>query len=270
MKYRHLSDCHNHSNISLDGHSPAKAMLDRACELGLYYYALTDHCECNVYYEEDYHGVVRRAWDEMTRLKDEYSDKLHFLRGVELGQATQNLDAALDALQGRDYDIVLGSLHNLRNCKDFYYWNKPSYEVPEALDRYFVEIHEMLDWGKFDSLTHLTYPLRYIVGECGIPVDFTKYYDRVESVYKKLIEKGIALEMNVSGLNQKIGETLPNAELLKMYRQMGGELITVGSDAHNTDRLALGMETGFEILLDAGFKYFTVFEQRTPKFISIE
>ncbi len=270
MKYIHLSDCHNHSNISLDGHSPVRDMLDRAVELGLHYYALTDHCECNTYYEEDYHGVVRKAWNEMTSLKDEYDGKVHFLRGIELGQATQNLEAAEDALSDRDYDVVLGSLHNLRDCKDFYYWDKPSYCVPEALDRYFTELHEMIDWGKFDTLTHISYPLRYIVGECGIPVDFTKYYDRVESVYKKLIEKGIALEINTSGLSQKIGETLPNTELLKMYRQMGGEMVTVGSDAHSAERLAQGMETGFDILTEAGFKYFTVFKKRKPLFITIK
>lgn len=268
-KYSHLSDCHNHSGISLDGKDSVSAMLDRAVELGFDYYALTDHCECNTYIEEDYKGVVRRAWNEMTAQKEKYKDKLHFLRGIELGQPLQNLSAAADAINGRDYDLVLGSLHNLNSYKDFFCWEELYLDVYTALDKYFDEINDMIDWGNFDSLTHLTYPLRYIVGENGIEVDFTKYYERVRLVFKKLIEKGIALEMNTSGLRQKIGETLPNAELLKMYRELGGELLTVGSDAHCCEDLGKGISEGFDILKAAGFEYFTVFEKRKPIFVPI-
>ncbi len=269
MIYKNLSDCHNHSNLSLDGKDSLRAMLDRAVELKLNYYTLTDHCECNTYIEEKYNINSKRAYEEMLRIKDEYKDKINFLMGIELGQPLQDLAAAKDALDGRDYDVVLGSLHNLAAFSDFFYWDKISIDVYTALDKYFIELSEMIDWGEFDTLTHLTYPLRYIVGDCGINVDFSRYTDRVEGVYKKLINKGIALEINTSGLRQKIGETLPNRELLSMYKAMGGELVTVGSDAHSCADLGKGIEEGFGILKSVGFDNFTVFIKRKPKQIEL-
>ena len=269
MIYKNLSDCHNHSNISLDGKDSVTAMLDRAVELNLKYYTLTDHCECNTYTEKKYKVNTKRAYEEMQRVKSEYKDKLNFLMGIELGQPLQNLSAAKDALAGRDYDVVLGSLHNIESFDDFYFWGRLNIDVYTALDQYFTELDEMIDWGGFDTLTHLTYPLRYIVGDCGINVDFSKYNDRVETVYKKLINKGIALEVNTSGLRQKIGETMPNRELLAMYRAMGGELVTVGSDAHSCQDLGKGIAEGFDILRSVGFDNFTVFIKRKPKQIEL-
>lgn len=271
MSYIHLSDCHNHSNISLDGTDPAEAMLKRAESLGLYYYTLTDHCECNTYIEEDYKHVALKAYDEMCRLGREYSGQLRvtFLKGIELGQPMQDLSAAADALKGRDYDVVLGSLHNLSSCKDFYFWDQLNLDVDYALDRYFIELEEMVEWGRFDTLTHITYPLRYIVGDNGIYVDYSKYMERTEHIFKMLIDKGIALEINTSGLRQKIGETMPNARLIQLYKSLGGELITIGSDAHSCRDLGKGIEEGMDILKSAGFKAFTVFIKRKPVMVDL-
>lgn len=272
MTFQNRSDCHNHSRNSYDGTDTVAHMCERAQELGLLYYTLTDHCECEDYnrQERDYKSVVENSYARMLEARESTRGKLNFLFGIELGQPLQNLEASADALRGRAYDFVIGSLHSLKGCRDFYFWEELNLELYTALDRYFEEILQMLNAGGFDSLGHLTYPLRYIVGDRGLQVDFDRYLDRVDLVYKLLIEKGIALELNTSGLRQNIGETLPNFSLLKRYRQMGGELVTIGSDAHCCPDLGKGIQEGMALLAEAGFTHFTVFKNRKPMMIELK
>ena len=180
MEHRYAADCHSHSNCSPDGEHTQKAMVERAGELGLYAYTLTDHCECNEY-EEQYRERQARAWDEMERLC--VPEGLVFLKGIELGQATQNPEGAREAVEKYPYDFVIGSLHNMRGEMDFYYMDcreKTQDEIAGLLYRYWDELLEMIELGGFDSLGHLTYPLRYIQGEQGVIVDLERHYDRIE------------------------------------------------------------------------------------------
>ena len=128
----------------------------------------------------------------------------------------------------------------------------------------------MIHWGKFDSLGHLTYPLRYIEGDHGIPVDLTRHREAIDAIFRELIAAGKALEVNTSGYRQKIGRPLPDLPLVRRYRELGGELITLGSDAHSTQDLGKGIEAGMEMLREAGFRYFAVYEQHKPILLPLE
>lgn len=269
MKHRYASDLHTHSNCSPDGKEPISAMLKRAEALGLYAYALTDHCECQKY-ETRYRLRVQKSWEEMEKAD---SHKLRFFRGVELGQPTQDLHAASEALAGREYDFVIGSLHNVRGFEDFYWldYTKEGEEfIHNVLHAYWRELLEMIEWGNFDTLGHLTYPLRYIEGEHGIPVDLTEHREEIDEVFRALIRADRALEVNTSGLRQKIGRTLPDLPLLRRYRELGGALVTLGSDAHRTADLGKGIDDGMEILKQAGFREFAVYEKRRPILLPLE
>lgn len=270
MNHKYASDCHNHSNCSPDGHHSPQAMLDRAHELGLYAYTMTDHCECNEY-EEKYRERSAKAWAGMEKLSP--PDGLTFLRGIELGQAMQDLTGAREVLATYPYDFVIGSLHNLRGRKDFYYIECKSMspdEIAGLLDDYWTELLEMIDWGGFDSLGHLTYPLRYIQGEQGVHVDIERHFDRIDEVFKSLIKKDIALEVNTSGLAQKLGETMPDPVLLKRYYELGGRLLTFGSDAHCTENLGSGIDEAMEQAKAVGFTEFTIFKQHKPEMLPLE
>ena len=150
MEHKYASDCHSHSNCSPDGeHSPG-AMAERARELGLYAYTLTDHCECNEY-EGKYRERQAIAWAEMEKLS--VPKGLVFLKGIELGQATQNPEGAREAVEKYPYDFVIGSLHNLRDKEDFYYMDcreKPREEIDGLLDAYWDELLEMIELGGFE------------------------------------------------------------------------------------------------------------------------
>ncbi|WP_242964963.1 histidinol-phosphatase HisJ family protein [Scatolibacter rhodanostii] len=276
LPYTYLSDCHSHSSFSPDSSESIDVLCQRAQELGLYAYTLTDHCECHEYLGSSlgfvYAEQSRQAFACMTKKQDELRGKLRFYKGVELGQPMQNLMAAEEVLQ-RNYDFVLGSVHNIKGYEDFYfldYHQISDEEIDNILTAYFDEIISMIEWGGFDSLSHLTYPLRYICGEHGIAVDLSRHKDEIETIFSLLIQKGKSMEINTSGLRQKIGTTLPDYPLLKQYYDMGGRLITIGSDAHVAKDLGKGIDTGFELLKQAGFSEFAIYENRTPKLLPIQ
>ena len=270
MTHTFASDCHNHSDRSPDGKDTVPAMLARAKELGLYAYTLTDHCECNAY-QREYCARTRAAWMAMCITRP--VEGVRFYRGLELGQPMQDLPGAEEAVARFHYDFIIGSLHNLRGEKDFYYMeaaDMPLEQLHTLLARYWDELLEMIDWGGFDSLGHLTYPLRYIQGEHGVFMDLERHAGKIQEVFSALVEKGIALEVNTSGLRQGLGETMPGLELLKRYYAQGGRLVTLGSDAHCTEDLGKGIDEGMELLKAAGFREFAVYEKRKPVLLPLE
>ena len=264
MRYHFASDCHNHSNCSPDGSDSVGEMRQRAQELGLWAHTLTDHCECQNF-PDRYRPRVEQAWKAMEQVPQ--GGGCRFYRGIELGQPNQDPASAQEALSGRNYDFVIGSIHNIRGYEDFFFLDYSKVE-PEFIDQllttYWEEEQEVIAWGNFDSLGHLTYPLRYIEGDHGIPVDLSKHREAIDGIFRALIQKGKALEVNTSGLRQKIGRTLPDLPLLRRYRELGGELVTLGSDAHSTGDLGKGIDEGMELLEEAGFRYFAVYEQHAP------
>ena len=161
MRYRFACDCHNHSSCSPDGNDTVLEMRRRAQELGLWAHTLTDHCECQKF-PDRYRPRVERAWEKMA-LEIPQGGSTRFYRGIELGQPNQDLEAAEQALAGRDYDFVIGSIHNIRGYEDFFFLDYSKIErsfIDALLETYWQEELEVIRWGKFDSLGHLTYPLR--------------------------------------------------------------------------------------------------------------
>lgn len=270
MKFRYASDCHTHSACSPDGNQPPEEMLARAQALGFWAYALTDHCECNQYWEQ-YQHRANRAWEAMGRFQAPAG--LWFLRGVELGQPLQNREGAEEVLARHSYDYVIGSVHNLWGKEDFYflrYKEMPMERIHGLLREYWQEILETIGWGGFDSLGHLTYPLRYMQGEAGVVVDLAPHQEAIDEIFRALIRGEKALEINTSGLRQKIGQTLPSLPLVRRYRELGGRLVTLGSDAHDVSDLGKGIEEGMELLQAAGFQEFAVYRNRRPVMLPLE
>lgn len=291
MKYTNRIDCHSHSAYSPDSQTPAAEMCARALELGLTAYAITDHCECDFFdpahpivqpkksvpiaaREEDpsdeeqfnYAKTTAQSLKTVTELKAAYAGKLELLAGVEIGQAMQNLEAA-EQVTAKPYDLIIGSLHRAAGLPDYYfidYAQLDSHDLLELLRDYYEELYRTACWNKFDTLGHLTYPLRYIVGDFGIPVDIHQCDDIIEQILKTLAQNGKALEINTSGLRQKLGHTMPEVPYVKWFRELGGEFITIGSDAHNARDLGAGIEQGMERAYKAGFRHITYFKQRKP------
>lgn len=269
MKFRYISDNHVHTDCSKDAVDPAMLMCESAARLGLYALTITDHCECNTFLSDGYDKLVRQSNFEARKASAAFSGRLHVYSGVELGQPMQDKSAAESVLDLYEFDFALASVHNIKGKKDFFDLDYSTEKIDDLLDRYFDEIMETIEWGHFDSLAHLTYPWRYIVGEHNIPIQTKHWTNRIDDVLKLLIEKKKALEVNTSGFRQKIGVSMPDFSVIKRYHELGGKLVTLGSDSHRWADVGAGIESGLELLLKAGFHHFMIYISHQPKALPI-
>lgn len=266
-----LMDVHNHSDLSPDGTNKPEDMVKRAIELGISYYSLTDHLEINKFYDEEYlyEEPVRKASEISPLLIDRYSDKINMAYGVELGQPLQDMKLTERMLSSYKYDFIIGSLHMCNGWDDFYLLDYSKVSPDSLLKLYFEELLDMARWGEFDVLGHLTYPLRYIVGDSGLYIDMSRYLPIIKEIFATLIKNDIGIEINSSGLRQKIGLTLPDEYYVRLYKELGGKILTVGSDAHCTEDLGKGIPEAIAIARNVGFTELAFFKKRNPIFISI-
>lgn len=246
-------------------------MLRAALSAGLSGAAITDHCEADDPELTEDGPVPGDSFAAACKMKETYAGRLKVLAGIELGQPLFNRAAAERLLNNFPFDFVLCSLHNLKEAKDFYFLTYDSAENAEKLlTAYFDEVLKIVRWNRFDSLAHLTYPLRYIEGEAGIKVNISRFDDVIREILKTLAQNGKALEINTSGLRQKIGRTLPDLPDLKRFKELGGEYITIGSDAHKPEDVGAGLKRGIELIKQAGFSCYQYYENRIPHTIPIE
>ncbi len=264
-------DLHTHCTLSFDGKSSAEDMVKRAVELGIKHYALTDHIDLGEFPDKDFdlEATVAGAKEQIPALQKKYAESTELLYGVELGQAVHDRELTEKLLAENDYDFVIGSTHFIRGHEDFYFLNYTDTDVPELMRLYFEELLETAEWGMFDIMGHITYPLRYITGEHGINVDLSEYGIIIDEILRTLIRNGKGIEINTSGLRQKYGRMFPDADTVRRYRELGGEILTIGSDAHCADDLGNGIEDGIAAAKEAGFDKIAIFKHREPMFIRI-
>ena len=271
-----LCDAHTHSDNSFDAKSTVEEMCDSAAKKGFYAIAITDHCEApfiRLGYNEEFGDFSERiplSYSETKKAQKKFGEKIKVLCGIELGEPMHDSECTKRALSFGDFDFVLASLHNLRNMDDFYFIDFNKCSVSEILKLYFDELAETASFSDFDSLAHLTYPLRYIFEKTGEYPDLSPYQDVIDDIYKTLISNKKALEINTSGLFKPSGRTLPDEFQLKRYRELGGKLITIGSDAHSCSAVGNGIEEGIRLARKCGFESYTIFEKRRPITIPIE
>ena len=269
-----LLDCHNHSMHSFDGQEPVDLICRRAAELELQVFAVTDHCDLYParYPVEQVKAAICASVDEVSRWRQEHPVSTRILTGFELGEAIDYPALAEEILAMRPVDVVIGSIHRAGDIEDFYYLDcrsTPVSRILELLDDYFDRLIRLVEWGKTDVLAHITYPLRYIVGDAGIPVELGRYEEKIDRLLRLTIDSGMALEVNSSGLRQKIGVPLPDPGIVSRYRQLGGCRITLGSDAHFPERIGACFDIAGEILKDAGFKYYCIYRKHQPVFLPL-
>lgn len=278
-----LIDCHSHTTNSPDAINSVIEMCEKAIEFGLSAYAITDHCEVNRFFSADYYPSTPKEYDtynfdisleksmiENASVKEKLDGKLNFLCGIELGQATFDLPVAEKVAADKRLDFIIGSMHQIPDADDFAFIDYDKYDAQELIGKYYDEIIKLCKWGKFDVLGHLTYTLRYIEGNNGIKIDMSPYEEQIREAFKILIQNGKGIEINTSGLRQKYGKPFPTFEYVKMFKDMGGEIISIGSDAHCVADLGKGITEGTEIAKEAGFKNLCYFKERKPNFISID
>lgn len=265
------TDYHLHTSFSGDSTAPMEDMILRGIELGLAGMCFTEHMDMDyIYAKPEKEGRFLLNTDsylyELAKYKEKYAGKIQLLFGVELGvQPHLPRELAVYA-KSFDFDFIIASSH-LCNRKDPYY--PDFYEGrtdEEAYREYFSSLLDNLKaFGNFDVYGHLDYVVRYGKNK-DEGYGYDKYKDILDKILECLIEKEKGLELNTGAINYGLRDLNPCTGILKRYRKLGGEIITVGSDAHDPASIARGFDRAAEVLLSCGFRYYTTFEKRSPEF----
>lgn len=269
-----LSDYHLHSAFSGDSRAPMEAMIKRGISLGLKNMCFTEHMDIDfIYPVKNEQGMFEVNTDsylyDLIKLKEKYAGEINIYFGIELGLQSHIAKELLDYTKSYDFDFIIGSSH-LCNKMDPYY---PSFyegrTEEEAYGEYFSSIIDNLKvFDNFDVYGHLDYVVRY-GPEQDKNYSYNQYKDILDQVLMLLIEKGKGLEINTGATAYHLKELNPCTDILKRYRELGGEIITIGSDAHTPERVGGGFSLASGILKECGFKYYTIFAGRMPEYIRL-
>lgn len=264
-----IFDGHTHSIHSFDGCETVSHMLTCAEKAGVEQLSITDHLDLGIYFRDDWQQQLEALRDEIISVRESRKSAVRLCFGVELGQALHDEATAKKALSLFDFDVVIGSIHNVRDTEDFYFLTDTLLDRRELLQRYFSEQAQLAKEGDFDVLAHITYAYRYL-GYGGDMPSVREYEPLLREIFRSLIERGKALEVNTSGLyRQPPHPAMPDLWELKLYRECGGEMVSLGSDAHKGENIGREIAAAQQLLQQAGFKYQTVFCRRRPQMIKL-
>jgi len=262
-----LLDCHMHSRFSLDSNATIESMCRAACRRDLRLICLTEHVDFDPrdpglgYFDyEGYKAAIAAA-------QERWRGQLDILGGIEVDYQRRYQEDIVRFLDGKEFDFVLGSVHA---CRDG--WFVPEFlrahSEADAYGLYFSEMKHLIHCGQFDCISHFDVVKRFGVQTYG-PFDFSRWAPVVEELLTEAVKSGLAMEINASGLRQAPGETYPGVPTMELYRSLGGEMVTVGSDAHRPEDVGEGVSVALAAASEAGFDQVTIFRNRGPEFISV-
>ena len=261
-------DMHTHSKASHDSQCDISDMQKAIQKNGLAGFAVTDHCDIEYYKTQNIREILLQSTADAAAA--DKSGKTQVLCGVEIGEGFWYPYEESKIINEFYFDVIVGSVHAVRfenysmpySQIDFSKMDRET--VSAYMDSYFDDMLCMINHCDIDVLAHLTCPLRYINGKYGLNITLDRYMNKIECILKSIIERGIALEINTSCVYDGSGycEFMPNAGILKMYRDMGGYLITTGSDAHTAQNAANRFDELYSLLKESGFKNTYYFKNR--------
>ena len=260
-------DYHMHSRFSEDGDNTLEAMCRRAIKLGLPEIGFSEHWDVGPYESKPRYFKPEPWYAEIARLRGFFAGKLMIRAGVEVAEPHLYPQETAEVLERAPFDYVIGSVHFVgRNFMfDGEYFQ--THNADEVYGGYFTELDRMVRSADIDIVAHFDIPAR-----AGIPIfgyEPSRYEEKIRSVIKTCIERGLALDVNVSGLRKPSHNIMPDPLILKWYAEMGGERLTLGSDAHRLPEVGLHLEKGLEAVRALRIDHVMQFERRQAKIIPL-
>lgn len=255
---RYYADYHLHSKFSFDSKESIENICIRSKEMGLNEICLTEHFsmnEVNVSYGFlDFDKYI----EEINKFNTFSKNNIKIKVGLEIGEGHLRIKEINDYLEGKNVDFIIGSLHRINDIGIIQHIEKQ--DINKVYEDYFMELYKLADIGEYDVLGHLDLVQRYSWSKYA-KYKYNNYSDLIDLILRKVIERGKGIEVNTS-IMKLHNEFMPKIEIIKRYKELGGEIITVGSDAHKCDRVGEGISVTYELLRDAGFKYITRYDNR--------
>lgn len=261
-------DMHVHSHNSHDSNAPVACTAEEAIKRGVSVFAITDHSDTQYYFSGEIPQRIAASVREVKTTAAQFAGKVEILTGVEIGEMVWDEFHADELLHAHDYDVVIGSVHAVRykEWSDPYSMQDlskiPEDELKRFMDKYFDEVLETLQKLPCDIMAHLTCPLRYINYKFGLNFDIRPYEDKITRILEYIIQNSIAMEVNTSGMNDENGYYMPDEWIIEKYRDMGGYLITLGSDAHASENIGKAFDKAISMLKKLGFRHYYYYKNR--------
>ena len=265
-----IYDCHIHSENSIDGKSSVDDICKTALEKGAKLITITDHATPMPQGVSNYEHI-EKCVKEVRQASEKYKGKLMVLVGAE--REDQYPADFRERFYDFDLDCVLGSAHSKPTFNEYF----PEYGfrdikecsqrapldfVSQVVRKYYLRLADITYYADVDVITHLTFLFRYINGDNKRGLDIEPFYPEIDNILKGVIEKERALEINTSGKAKEWNQFMPNAQILKRYYDMGGRTITLGSDAHIKENIAVGFGEATQMLKEIGFTHGSYFVKR--------
>jgi histidinol-phosphatase (PHP family) len=257
-------DYHIHTSFSPDSPTDPEEYCRRAVELGIPEIGFSEHWDVNPYEDSSVtHFLQPEAWwQEVTRLRELFAGWLVVRAGIEVGEPHIYKSDTASMLSTLPFDYVLGSVHFVGEHMMFDEDYFRLHTADEVYLSYFAELEKMVLDADLDIVAHFDIPARTAKPILGY--DITRYKQPIRAVLKLVIQRDLALDVNVSGLRKPAANLMPDPLILNWYHDMGGKYLTLGSDAHHLDQLGLNLDQAIRAIRAAGFTHLTRYEQRHP------
>ncbi|HEY4602431.1 MAG TPA: histidinol-phosphatase HisJ family protein [Cerasibacillus sp.] len=262
-----MIDYHIHSNFSADCETPMEKTIEIAIEKGFSEICFTEHIDYDYPDSTITFEFNLDAYDQKIKaMQVAYADRLAIKKGVEIGVQPHLLKQYDDLLRKESFDFIICSMHTT-DRKTLHYGNLfKDRTTEEAFLKYYEELlYCAKHFNHYSVLGHLDLVKRYT--KDNVNHDF---HDLIEDIFKELIPKGKGIEINTSSFRYGMDTIMPSIDILKLYKKMGGEIITLGSDSHSETTLGYKFPLVLDILKDLGFKYVTTFKKQEPIFHVVE
>ena len=265
-------DCHMHSSFSADSDTPMEEMIRKAVSMGLPGICFTEHLDPD--YPDtpdhlDFSLDILSYRETFFDLKEKYTSEIPLRFGIELGLQPHLGETLSAVVRQEKFDFVIGSSHVVHGIDPYYPKYYEGRSEKTAYREYFESILENLNtYSDFDVYGHLDYVVRYGPDRNRF-YTYEAYADIIDEILRKLISMGKGIEVNTAGFKYGLGHPNPTEAVLLRYHELGGEILTLGADAHAPEHVAYAFDRLPQILRHAGFRYFTVFTGRKPDFLPL-
>lgn len=265
-----LWDTHMHTHFSTDSNADPESMIRQAIRLGLPGICFTDHLDYDYPEEPGSFLLDLETYSQaVSGLQEHYQKQLPIRFGIELGLQPHLAERHRELLTQYDFDFVIGSSHTAEGMDPYYNEYFDHVSQKDAYCRYFSSILENIAcFQDFDVYGHLDYVTRY-----GNPPTAAYTYpecrELIDEILTQLIRLRKGIELNTGGFRSSIKTENPHRDILTRYRQLGGTIITLGSDAHAPKQIAWEFEKARKILLSCGFTHYCFYQKRQVNFVSL-
>lgn len=267
-----IADCHVHTDFSPDGRASMEDMIKQAIKLGLKTICFTDHMDYEYPNGMNFEFDVDRYIKTIENYKEKYRSQIEILTGIELGMQTHVTEKMYSLVNSYPFDFVIGSVHVVDHMDPYYphYWEN----IPEkdGIIKCFKTIKECCEvYQGFNVCGHIDYIIRYAPSTKiqYKEYSYSEYRDIFDEILKTLLKNEKGIEVNTSGYKYGLGHTHPKTEILKRYKELGGEIITIGSDAHRLEHLCYDFDRAETLLKELGYRYYTIFRQGKPVMVKL-